>query len=467
MAVSSLGAGSGVLTQDVIDQLKSADETATITPLTNRITLQQQKSSAYSLLTSLMTSFKSSVSALDDDSLYQQRSVSGSTSSVSVTADSGVSLQSFSISDTVLAKKDVQESGSYSSSTSTVATGSGTMSLSISGLSFDVNYTSSTTLEDLKNSINDTAGARVSASILQVGSGDYRLVLTSKDTGADQAISISDSTGGSLGSQLLSYDATTNPDGMQNIQAASDASFKYNGITLTRSSNTVDDIITGVTINLLEDGGSANVSITQDVSAVSDELSNFVTNYNSLMSQLTSMTTSDKDAGTVGIFNGDNDIKMISREINKILISMNSDGLSLPQFGIDLAEDGTMSFNSSTFTSKFNEDAALSEKFFSGLTTVDNNGNSTTTDGIFTTLNNMLNNYTKSNGILSTLSTASTDAVTKLTAEKTRAQALLDARYETMATRFSMYDTLMTQLTNQFSSLQQQISMAVNGTSSS
>lgn len=467
MAVSSLGAGSGVLTQDVIDKLKAADESASITPLTNRITLQQQKSSAYSLLTSLMTSFKSSASALDDDGLYQKRSVSGSTSSVSVTADSGVSLQSFSISDTVLAKKDVQESGSYSSSTSTVATGSGTMSLSISGLSFDINYTSSTTLEDLKNSINDTAGARVSASILQVGSGDYRLVLTSKETGADQAISISDSTGGSLGSQLLSYDATTNPDGMQNIQAASDASFKYNGITLTRSSNTVDDIITGVTINLLEDGGSANVSITQDVSAVSDELSNFVTNYNSLMSQLTSMTTSDKDAGTVGIFNGDNDIKMISREINKILISMNSDGLSLPQFGIDLAEDGTMSFNSSTFTSKFNEDAALSEKFFSGLTTVDNNGNSTTTDGIFTSLNNMLNNYTKSNGILSTLSTASSDAVTKLTAEKTRAQALLDARYETMATRFSMYDTLMTQLTNQFSSLQQQISMAVNGTSSS
>ena len=111
-----------------------------------------------------------------------------------------------------------------------------------------------------------------------------------------------------------------------------DATFKYNGITLTRSTNEITDITSGLTITLLQEDESSNFSITQDKETVSSELSNFVTAYNSLMEQLNNMTTSDVEAGTVGIFNGDNSINNIRREINKILTNFNEDGLSRNNF---------------------------------------------------------------------------------------------------------------------------------------
>lgn len=466
MAVSSLGAGSGVLTATVIDQLKAADTAAIITPIEKKITLQKQKDSALSLLSSLMTTFKSNVSSLGDSALYQERSVSGSTASVSVTANAGVTVQSFSVSNTLLALNNVKESGQFSAVSNSIATGAGTMTLSVGGVSYGINYTASTTLENLKDSINSVAGGSVKASTLQVGANDYRLVLTSVKTGADQTISLTDSVGGALDTKLLAYDVATNPTGMQEIQAARDATFKYNGISITRSTNTITDIVPGMTLNLLEDSGSANISIDQDTQAISDELSAFVSSYNTLTSQLTSMTTTDVEAGTVGIFNGDNSINTITREINRLVTSVSSSGLSLPQFGIDLSETGTMSFNSGTFLTKFNADPSASEAFFAGTTTVDSYNNTNTTDGVFTSMNNLIARYTDSNGIISTLTTGSATEFKALSTNKRRSQALLDARYEAMTARFVQYDTIMTKLNNQFASLKTQINMAINGTNS-
>lgn len=460
--INSLGVGSGVLTQSVIDQLKAADTSAIITPIDNKITLQKQKSQAYALLGSLLSTFQTSISSLSDDTFYQARTVSGNTNSVNVTANSGVNVQSFSISNVQMAQKNILESGSYSSTSSLISSGSGTMSIAVGAVSFNINYTNSMTLDQLKDAINTQAGSGVKASTLQVGTNDYRLVLQSTDTGASQTITVSDSSGGALDSKLLAYNATTNPTGMQEIQAARDASFKYNGVSLTRSSNTITDIIPGVTVNLLQDDSvsTANISIAQDVKGVADQMTTLVQSYNTLTSQLNDMTTSDPATGKVGIFNGDNSINGIRREITRLMTSVNSKGVSLTQYGIDLSETGTMSFNSSTFTAKFQSDPAASQAFFSNVS----DGTGTTEDGVFTQLNTLMKSYTGSNGLMNTLTTGSANEIQSLTDNKTRAQALLTARYDTMATRFSQYDTIMTQLTNQFSALKQQISMAVNGT---
>lgn len=556
MAISSLGAGSGVLTSSVIDQLKAADTSAIIAPISNKISLEQQKGQALSLLGSLLSTFQSSISSLSNDTFYQGRTVSGNTSSVNVTSNAGVNVQSFSVSNVQMALNNVKESGTFASTGSLISSGNGTMSLSAGGASFNVNYTNSMTLDQLKDAINTQTAGRITASTLQVGTNDYRLVLRSADTGADQAITISDSAGGSLNNTLTSYkkiesqafaastdliasgtftgtenltlsigtnnytiaynagttlqnltDAintaagstvasidgtghlvvqsniagsaanltltdngglldprltaytTSNP--IEDIQAARDASFKYNGITLTRSSNTITDLIAGATINLLADDttSTANISITQDVEAVSSAVSSLVQSYNTLSSQLTTMTTTDTAAGKIGIFNGDNSINAIRREITRLITSVDHKGVSLTQYGIDLNETGTMSFNSSTFTTKFKANPAASEKFFSNTAT-----DGTTEDGIFTKLNGLMNSYTGGSGLMHTLTTGSTDALKALNANKTRSQALLDARYEAMTARFVQYDTIMTRLTNQFGSLKQQISMAVNGT---
>lgn len=461
--INSLGIGSGVLTADIIDKLKNRDTSLIITPIDNKIVLQKQKGQALSLLNSLLSSFKSSVSSLSNDALYQGRTTAGNTSAVSVSAAAGVNVQSFSISNTKLALNDIHQSGTFSSTTAPIASGgSGTMTLTSGGLSFGINYTNTMTLEELKDAINLQAGNKIQASVLQVGATDYRLVLRSKETGLDQKIVTTD-TGGFLDQKLITYDAVTNPTGtMEEVQAAEDASFKYNGITLTRSSNVITDITPGVTINLLQDSTSitSHISITQDVDTIAAEVSTLVQSYNTLMSQLNDMTTSNAQTGAVGIFNGDNSIKSISREINQLITSTNSSGLSLPNFGIDLKQNGTMSFNSATFLSKFNSDPSASEAFLSGKTTIGNNGNPKTVDGLFTTINTLMEQYTGTNGRISTLTTGSANELKSLSSNKTRSQALLDARYASMSARFAQYDSMISKLNSQFSSLQQQISMA-------
>lgn len=458
--INSLGIGSGVLTSDIIDKLRNRDTSLLITPIDTKITLQKQKGQALDLLNSLLSSFQSSVSSLSNDALYQGRSTSGNTSAVSVSAAAGVNVQSFSISNTKLALNDIHQSGAFSSTTAPIASGgAGTMTLTSGGLSFGIQYTSTMTLEELKDAINLQAGSKIQASVLQVGATDYRLVLRSKETGLNEKIVTTDSAG-FLDKKLITYDAVTNPTGtMTEVQAASDASFKYNGITLTRSSNVITDITPGVTINLLQDNTSitSNISITQDVATIASEMSTLVKSYNTLISQVKEMTTTDIEAGKAGIFNGDNSINAIGREVTRLMTSINGQGNSLALYGIDLDEKGGMSFKTSTFTSKFNSDAAGSSKFFSNVAS-----SGTGENGVFTQLSTLMTRYTGSNGTLTTLTKGSEAELKSLAANKTRSLALLEARYASMTARFAAYDSTISKINSQFSSLKQQIDAQAN-----
>ena len=553
--INSLGIGSGVLTSDLIDKLKNNDKANTITPIENSITLEEQKGQALDLLDSLLTSFQANVDALDYDVLYQKRSVSGNNDGVSVSAESGVGIQSFSLDVTTLAKANVQQSGEFSSETAFVASGIGTLNLNIAGSNYTIDYTADTKLDDLRKSINEAAGSKVTASILQTGENafslvitsdetgndevisltdlsgnlnnklindtqvsgtfatetadaasaigqmdieinavhyqidytddstiqsiaqsinddstlnsivsasvvkyadnDYRMVLTPKESTQDQAITITDLNAG-LDANLLNAAGTTVAGDMQVIQDAVDSSFKFNGITMTRSNNTITDIQLGLSISLLKEGESANISITQDTQKVADEMSGLATSYNTLMKQLDDMTLTDLEKGKVGIFNGDNTIKNIGREITKMITSVNSDGYSLAQYGISLAQYGTMSFSQTDFDTKFDADTDAAEAFFSGTGSGDD-----AVDGIFTSLNSYLDSYIGLNGFMETLTTASSDNVLSLKEEHTRALDFLNTRYDTMASRFIAYDAIINRLNNQSSALTQQIDMAL------
>lgn len=572
--VSSLGAGSGVLTQSVIDQLKASDTSAIITPINNKITTNQQQQQAVTLLQSQALSLSTALSSLQSANLYQNRTVTGTNSGVNVTADNGVALQSFSISNTKLATSDVVQSGSFSSKTATIATGDGSLNLNISGVNYVIPYTASTTYSDLQTAINNAAGTSVKASILQTGTNAYSLVLNSQTTGATQQISMSDLSGklnstlttnslksGSFASStstiaagdgtftlaaggvtsIFSYTATTslsdlatminndstasanvsasvikNDTGTYNlvltakgsnqsapislsntsgvalntalttgatttsgslvdIQAASDASFKYNGITLKRASNTITDITTGMTINLLSDGASANIGITQDAQPIKDAMQSFVDSYNTMQAQIGTMTastntnligkssTTSTKAPTTPLFLGDSSITGIDRNIKNMLTSSNSAGLSLAQYGLNINQDGTLSFDSAAFDTKMATSPTAMANFFSGETTIGANGNSSSTDGIFTTLNNYVNNLTSATGTLTTEATGLTTAATSLQNNLTQATNSLNAKYTAMTNQFVAYDAIMTNMTNSFAPLLSTIQAASYG----
>lgn len=552
-AINSLGIGSGVLTADVIDKLKEADKKAIINPIEDKISFADQKKQALDLLSSLMTTLKASTAELANDTIFLNRSVGGNNDGINVTALAGTDIQNFNISDVILATENVLESGSFNSKDALVATGSGSLNININGQDYTINYDATTTLNDLKQSINDIAGDDVTASILQTGDSSYALILKSDATGKDQNITITDNSGnlnsslysktyksGAFASQTSSVATTSgdftltvgststtinytagmtltelrdainsdvnldgkavasiveestgnfklviNPIGsedgqnititdnsggldtaltttaintsgtMSQVQSAGDASFKFNGISLTRSTNTIDDLLVGVTIELKSNGASANISITQDREPIAKELENFVNAYNSMIKELGDMTTADVENGQIGVFFGDSNIRNLGRELTKLINEIDSNGNSLANFGVEILENGQLKFNRDDFDAQMDKDPENVKNFFSGKSVDD--------EGIFDKLDNKLYDYTKaSTGIFAILGQGIENELDSLDQNYKNAMELLNKRYDTLTQRFIAYDSIISKLNAQFSSLQMQIEAAIN-----
>jgi len=445
--ITSLGIGSGVLTSDVIDQLKEADETRIVKPLENKVTLNNQKQEAFTLLSSLMTTFKSSASALSYDTIFDNKTVDV-TGDAKVEVEAGATVESFTLETLTLAKKDITKFSALSSKEAKISDANingGAGSLTIG--SHTIEYDSTTTLSGLAQKITDASDGNIEASILQTGDGAYSLVVSSSKTGADQALNISDDSGS------LSIMDTSSSDGFEKIQSATDATFKYNGITTTRSTNSVDDLILGVSIDLVKEGDISNVKIDQDTTAIVDEMQLFVDSYNALVQNLSDMTLTNEETDAKGVFNDESFVRNIKREITSVITSVNS-GDSLMQFGLDLDRSGTMSLDKSALEKKLNNDPASVKLFFTGGT--DTNGNEKT--GIFNKIDDKIKSYTGYGKMLSNFETGLKTEATNLNDSYTRAKESLESRYAIMTQRFTAYDGMISKLNAQFSSLQMMIS---------
>ena len=336
------------------------------------------------------------------------------------------------------------------------------MHIDVGGVSSDIDYKSTTSLTQLRDAINsdDTLKGKVFASIENVAEGEYKLVLNAigdKD-GAD--IEISDNSSG-LSSKLIKDASDMSSGSVTEVQSAKNATFEYNGISMSRSSNKITNIITGVTINLLKDNASANISIELDRDPLKEELKNFADSYNSMLKQLDSMTLADTETEKIGVFNGDNTIRNLGREVTKIITQSDENGRTLTQYGFSLNQNGTLSFNESDFDKKMDEDTDEVQLYLSGKTSFDEYGNEEITDGIFDTLYEQLKSYTKYNGVFKILDEGLTKEKESLQDNYDNTLKLLNQRYDTMTHQFIEYDGMISRLNNQANSLMQQIDMAM------
>lgn len=456
-SISSLGVGSGVLTAEVIEQLKEADEAIVLKPIENKITTNSQQQDAFTMLESLMTNFKANASALSYDTIFDNKEVNVS-GDAKVTVDSGANVESFTLETTTLAKKDITKLGAVASKATDIASADGTLEIKIGSdpanpdKTITIDYTAGMTLDELSQAITDEAGDDVSASILQTDEGAFNLVLSSKNTGEDYALTISDTSGNLDSALFAAYDETTNPTGFQKVQDATDAEFKYNGIVMTRSTNEIDDIVLGLSVTLEEEGGISQVDITQDTSSITDEMQLFVDSYNTLVSNLHDMTEKNEETGMEGVFNSDTFVKGIARDLTDTITSLVS-GDSLVNYGIDIDRYGTMSFDKSVLETKLSEDSDAVKLFFTGGT--NDSGNDVT--GIFESVDEKLKSYTGYGKLLDNFETNLNEEETTLTENYDRSKATIDNRYEIMTQRFTAYDSIINQLNNQFSSLQMMI----------
>lgn len=177
--------------------------------------------------------------------------------------------------------------------------------------------------------------------------------------------------------------AVDDASGDYHLKKAQDAIFTVDGVKMWRNSNSVTDITTGITLNILK-AGDVNFDIAQDTSGISDTMQEIADNFNELVNYLSTATAYDSDSGSTGDLSGVAEVKNIKTNLLDMLFktktvtgkSTDSSGnttttnvyLSVIDYGLSLNESGLLTFNSTTFESKLKESAEQAESFFAGTT---------------------------------------------------------------------------------------------------
>lgn len=214
--LSSLGLGSEVLNQETLEKLKNADISARVKPYETKIETNTTKQKALTELTTKLAAFQSAVSSLGDSTAFGKRkvtpSVTGDSAAATLTASNGVSVQNLSVKVEKIAQKDVFQSGGITKDTDRVlTTGQQPASFTImqNGKEYTIKVEANTTYADLADKINSATDGKVIAKIVSTGEKGtpYRFTLSSKETGADNAISFF---AGTKDSQTGVYNEDTN-----------------------------------------------------------------------------------------------------------------------------------------------------------------------------------------------------------------------------------------------------------------
>lgn len=424
--ISNLGFASGILTQDKIDKIKEVDVKQQIDPLTKKIDENNTKKKDLTEILTKLSTFQASVSSLADATAFAARKVVPSVTNdpaASLTANSGVALQSMKVDVTQIAQKDVFQSKALANDMGIVSAGlksPATFTLFQNGKEYNVTIDSNTTYRDLVDKINEASGGNIIAKMVNTGekNNPYRLTLSSKETGENNKIFFFDGkkspngnnynvdsnattvlqnlgwnlnktingsaqNGNVPAKDFKGFDVIDNANDPAHIQKAQNAEFVLDGIKMIRQSNSVTDIGVGITLNLNKTG-QINFDIQQDTESVSKTLEDLATAYNDLVSNLNAATDYNADAGTAGTLQGVSEINSIRSNILDVLTdSQVVDGsyldkngnkinakvlLSLQDYGLTLSDAGTLNFDKSKFESKMKDNPELAESFFSGIT---------------------------------------------------------------------------------------------------
>ncbi|WFL66027.1 flagellar filament capping protein FliD [Pantoea sp. X85] len=348
-SISTLGVGSGLDLSTILDNLTTAEK-ASLKPITTQQSAYTAKLSAYGTLSSALTAFQTANTALNSADLFSATTATSTSSTAfSATTSTGAIAGKYNISVTQLAQAQTLTSGIQTSNTTALGSSDASRTLSIKladGTSKDITLTSDqTSLTGMRDAING-AGAGVSASIIKVADGEYRLSLTASKTGEANAVSSVTVTGDDTLQGIVGFDATkSDADNPLDLSVkAQDAELTVNNVAITSSTNTISDALEGITLNLSDvTSGNQSLTITQDSSKASTAISNFVDAYNNLLDQFNALTKytavdtgSDTQDSSNGALLGDSTLRSIQTQIKSLLTNNTSSSAykTLAQIGV-------------------------------------------------------------------------------------------------------------------------------------
>jgi flagellar hook-associated protein 2 len=277
----------GINVDDLIDNLVEARSLANVRRQ-DLIDKNTSKLSAYAELRTLLTSVQTSAQALSNprvtsgltDTFDAKQTLSTASGSIAadklygVSADDTAVIGSYSLTISQIAKTDlVSGTQAFTATSATAYPAGGTLTINGTNITIDA----TTTLTQLRDKINQQSGTtKVSATIIQSGTNDYRLVLKGTETG--KAIDLAD---GNAGATLTALGLAESGE----TDASLSANLILDGVPVTRSSNSVNDLITGVKIELYQadPGNPITLNVDNDLSGISDAVAGFIDSYNAFV----------------------------------------------------------------------------------------------------------------------------------------------------------------------------------------
>lgn len=438
-SITSLGVGSGLDLESLVQNLLAA-EARPIQLLESRKSTIDLKISGFGQVQSALSEFQDSINALSTTDAF--RGVSASSSDDSAFTASAVQSAvpgSNVVEITQLARNNKFGTQSFIDETEVI--GEGQLSFTVGSESFTVDITSeNNTLAQIRDTINsESNNTSVQASIINVDEGS-KLILTSTESGlANQIVfSVTDSDTNDTddaGLSQLVFD-------IQELDPALNSVIVVDGFTVNRSTNTINDVIQGVTLELKQENVTATVSVSENLSVAKTTIEALVTSYNSLTSALEVQGDST--------LSGENTLLNIESRIRSLFSNSYNDSSAnisyLFQIGLNFDRDGVLSFDSEKFDEQIENNIGEIQNLFANADT-----------GLISSLNDVVESYTNSDGILNTRTDGLNSEKTSIDDDIERLELRLESTEARLRARFAALDGLVSQLNSTSSFLTQQL----------
>jgi len=479
-AASATTSSTNLDVNGIVTQLMKV-ERQPIDKLTAKEVSYQAKLTSYGIIKGAVSSFETAVSSLNSTTKFQSLKATPSDDTVfSASATSIATAGTYSLEVTSLAQAQNLIAGGRASTTDAIGAGTdttvtfdfGTITGSTptpydpttetggtySGATFTSNgkgtysitiANGNNTLEGIRDAIN-AAKMGMTASIVNDGdaTAPYRLVLSSDSVGASHSAKITVSGDAAIGS-LLAH----NPAGTQNMAetvTAKNANLKVNGVAVSKDSNSISDVIHGVTLNLLKETTTpVKLTVARDTSTISTSVASLVKAYNDLAEIFKTETAYDPAAKKGATLQGDFTVRNLQAQIRSILssaVSGTSGALNtLSDVGVSFQKDGTLKLDQTKL------DTAMKDHFadIAILFSSDN--------GYLTTLNTLTKSVLASNGTLANRTDGIGKTISDIGNRRTELETRLLSIEKRYRAQFTNLDSMLTSMNATSTYLTQQL----------
>ena len=442
-SISSLGIGSGLDLNGLLDQLQDA-ERGKLEPIAQQIQSEEAQISAYGQLQSALAQFQSSAEDLNEASSFESLTTNVEGGAVGAVSSNEAQPGQYEVQVDRLATASSLVTERLETAVESIVTGEQSLDFTLADGDLNtITIADGSSLEDMRDAINQQSDGRLNASIINDGEG-YRLAVNSTDTGADASIESTNF------SNILAADVQTTD--AQVVQAGQDAAFNVNGIDIVSPTNQVEGAIQGVTLSLTEAGATSTISVEQDSDAIREQITAFVDDFNTLKNTIGELTAFDAETGQSGGLSGDMATRAVEITLRQALTSVvDGDGFNmLSDVGISLQKDGTLEIDDDQLDSIIANQPDQLASFFAGN---DSEG------GMAGQMNTAIESLVGSGGRLESAVSSSENRVASLEERFLTTESRIEQTIERYRTQFSAMDGMVAQMNQTSAYLSEQFSM--------